>query len=189
MGPARFRPEMRPKRPNVSLGDFGGAFRGEIVLGPATGPNVSWSWDITYLKSPVRGMFFYLEGGDRPNVLRICRSVSKRNVPRVRIPSSPPFSTMLPGRWRDRGGFRPNRPELRTILPIPGTSLLAIRGCVWREVPPNPRTSLWAVWEVRFDGRPCPALGRPNLDSDSDRSFATAKSSHRPDRQGGATAK
>jgi len=29
----------------------------EIV---ATGPNESWSWDITYLKSPVRGMYFYL---------------------------------------------------------------------------------------------------------------------------------
>lgn len=26
----------------------------------ATGPNVVWSWDITYLKSSVRGMFFYL---------------------------------------------------------------------------------------------------------------------------------
>jgi putative transposase len=26
----------------------------------ATGPNGVWSWDITYLKSPVRGMFFYL---------------------------------------------------------------------------------------------------------------------------------
>lgn len=26
----------------------------------ATGPNQVWSWDITYLKSPVRGMFFYL---------------------------------------------------------------------------------------------------------------------------------
>lgn len=26
----------------------------------ATGPNQVWSWDISYLKSPVRGMFFYL---------------------------------------------------------------------------------------------------------------------------------
>ena len=26
----------------------------------ATGPNQVWSWDITYLKSPVRGSFFYL---------------------------------------------------------------------------------------------------------------------------------
>lgn len=26
----------------------------------STGPNESWSWDITYLKSPVRGMFYYL---------------------------------------------------------------------------------------------------------------------------------
>jgi putative transposase len=26
----------------------------------ADGPNQVWSWDITYLKSPVRGMFFYL---------------------------------------------------------------------------------------------------------------------------------
>jgi transposase InsO family protein len=26
----------------------------------ATGPNQVWSWDITYLKSPVKGMFFYL---------------------------------------------------------------------------------------------------------------------------------
>ena len=26
----------------------------------ATGSNQTWSWDITYLKSPVRGMFFYL---------------------------------------------------------------------------------------------------------------------------------
>lgn len=26
----------------------------------ATGPNQAWSWDITYLRSPVRGMFFYL---------------------------------------------------------------------------------------------------------------------------------
>jgi len=26
----------------------------------ATGPNQVWSWDITYLASPVRGMFFYL---------------------------------------------------------------------------------------------------------------------------------
>lgn len=26
----------------------------------ATGPSEVWSWDITYLKSPVRGMFFYL---------------------------------------------------------------------------------------------------------------------------------
>ncbi len=26
----------------------------------ATGPNQLWSWDITYLKSPVRGLFFYL---------------------------------------------------------------------------------------------------------------------------------
>ena len=26
----------------------------------ATGPNQVWSWDITYLKSPVRGQFFYL---------------------------------------------------------------------------------------------------------------------------------
>ena len=26
----------------------------------ATAPNQTWSWDITYLKSPVRGMFFYL---------------------------------------------------------------------------------------------------------------------------------
>lgn len=26
----------------------------------ATGPNETWSWDITYLKSSVRGMFFYL---------------------------------------------------------------------------------------------------------------------------------
>jgi len=26
----------------------------------ATGPNQVWSWDITYLKSPVRGLFFYL---------------------------------------------------------------------------------------------------------------------------------
>ena len=26
----------------------------------ATGPNQVWSWDITYLKSPVRGVFFYL---------------------------------------------------------------------------------------------------------------------------------
>lgn len=25
-----------------------------------TGPNAVWSWDITYLKSPVRGLFFYL---------------------------------------------------------------------------------------------------------------------------------
>ena len=26
----------------------------------ATGPNQVWSWDITYLRSPVRGMFYYL---------------------------------------------------------------------------------------------------------------------------------
>lgn len=26
----------------------------------ATGPNQLWSWDITYLKSPVRGLFYYL---------------------------------------------------------------------------------------------------------------------------------
>ena len=26
----------------------------------ATGPNQVWSWDITYLKSPIRGVFFYL---------------------------------------------------------------------------------------------------------------------------------
>jgi transposase InsO family protein len=26
----------------------------------ATGPNQTWSWDITYLKSPIRGVFFYL---------------------------------------------------------------------------------------------------------------------------------
>lgn len=26
----------------------------------ATGPNAVWSWDITYLKSPIRGLFFYL---------------------------------------------------------------------------------------------------------------------------------
>lgn len=26
----------------------------------ATGPNQVWSWDITYLKSPVKGLFFYL---------------------------------------------------------------------------------------------------------------------------------
>ena len=26
----------------------------------ATGPNQGWSWDITYLRSPVRGAFFYL---------------------------------------------------------------------------------------------------------------------------------
>ncbi len=26
----------------------------------ATGPNQVWSWDITYLRSPVRGLFFYL---------------------------------------------------------------------------------------------------------------------------------
>jgi putative transposase len=26
----------------------------------ATGPNTVWSWDITYLRSPVRGVFFYL---------------------------------------------------------------------------------------------------------------------------------
>jgi transposase InsO family protein len=26
----------------------------------ATGPNQVWSWDITYLRTPVRGMFFYL---------------------------------------------------------------------------------------------------------------------------------
>ena len=26
----------------------------------ATGPNQVWSWDITYLKSPIRGQFFYL---------------------------------------------------------------------------------------------------------------------------------
>ena len=26
----------------------------------ATGPNAVWSWDITYLKSPVRGVFYYL---------------------------------------------------------------------------------------------------------------------------------
>ena len=26
----------------------------------ATGPNQVWTWDITYLRSPVRGMFFYL---------------------------------------------------------------------------------------------------------------------------------
>jgi transposase InsO family protein len=26
----------------------------------ATGPNQVWSWDITYLKTPVRGLFFYL---------------------------------------------------------------------------------------------------------------------------------
>jgi len=26
----------------------------------AMGPNEVWSWDITYLKSPIRGVFFYL---------------------------------------------------------------------------------------------------------------------------------
>ena len=26
----------------------------------ATGPNQIWSWDITYMKSPIRGMFYYL---------------------------------------------------------------------------------------------------------------------------------
>jgi transposase InsO family protein len=26
----------------------------------ATGPNQVWSWDITYLRSPIKGMFFYL---------------------------------------------------------------------------------------------------------------------------------
>ena len=26
----------------------------------ATGPNQVWSWDITYLKSPIKGVFFYL---------------------------------------------------------------------------------------------------------------------------------
>jgi putative transposase len=26
----------------------------------ATGPNQVWSWDITYLRSPVRGQFYYL---------------------------------------------------------------------------------------------------------------------------------
>lgn len=39
------RPPMRRNKPE------------EIV---ATGANESWSWDITYLKSPVRGMFYYL---------------------------------------------------------------------------------------------------------------------------------
>jgi len=36
------------------------ARRHESTPRVATGPNQVWSWDITYLASPVRGMFFYL---------------------------------------------------------------------------------------------------------------------------------
>jgi len=36
------------------------ARRHESTARLATGPNQVWSWDITYLASPVRGMFFYL---------------------------------------------------------------------------------------------------------------------------------
>ena len=36
------------------------ARRYEAVERTASGPNQVWSWDITFLRSPVRGMFFYL---------------------------------------------------------------------------------------------------------------------------------
>jgi len=36
------------------------ARRHQPLMRVASGPNQTWSWDITYLRAPVRGMFFYL---------------------------------------------------------------------------------------------------------------------------------
>ena len=52
---------LREERPLAPRGKAGPATRRRPEPRVATGPNQIWTWDITYLATPVRGVFFYLD--------------------------------------------------------------------------------------------------------------------------------
>lgn len=86
----------------------------------ATGPNQVWSWDITYLHSPVRGMFFYLY---------VAIDVWSRKIVgwTIEISESPEHSSRFLAAACDREGVEPGQLVIHADNggPMKGATLLA----------------------------------------------------------------
>jgi transposase InsO family protein len=86
----------------------------------ATGPNQVWSWDITYLRSPIKGMFFYLY---------VAIDVWSRKIVgwTIEISESPEHSSRFLAAACEREGVEPGQLVIHSDNggPMKGATLLA----------------------------------------------------------------
>ena len=88
--------------------------------GRATGPNQVWSWDITYLKSPIKGVFFYLY---------VAIDVWSRKIVgwTIEVSESPEHSSRFLAAACEREGVEPGQLVIHSDNggPMKGATLLA----------------------------------------------------------------
>jgi putative transposase len=86
----------------------------------ATGPNQVWSWDITYLRSPIKGMFFYLY---------VAVDVWSRKIVgwTIEMSESPEYSSRFLAAACEREGVEPGTLVIHSDNggPMKGATLLA----------------------------------------------------------------
>ena len=86
----------------------------------ATGPNQVWSWDITYLRSPIKGMFFYLY---------VAVDVWSRKIVgwTIEVSENPEHSSRFLAAACEREGVRPGTLVIHSDNggPMKGATLLA----------------------------------------------------------------